>query len=173
MRSGLERVSSISEISSLSLSTSEILFKIYSLFRWRSLISATYSAWISSSSKPFIKFAITSDSFAVSLIMAIALSMSSKIFFKPNRRCNFSFFLFRSKEILRFTHSWRNAVHSSRISRIPMTLGVLPIKMLKLQPKLSCKGVSRKSFCMSFSGSVLRFTSIAKRKPLTSISSRA
>ena len=66
----------------------------------------------------------------------------------------------------------RQAVHSSRISPTPMTRGLPATRMLKLQGKESISGVSLKSFCMSFSGSVPRFKSMARRRPLRSVSSR-
>ena len=53
-----------------------------------------------------------------------------------------------------------------------MTRGMPPIKILKLQPKLSCSVVVLKSFCMSFSGSAPRFRSIVNFRPFRSVSSR-
>ena len=53
-----------------------------------------------------------------------------------------------------------------------MTRGIPSARMLKLQAKASWRGVSRKSFCMSFSGSVPRFRSMASFRPDRSVSSR-
>ena len=53
-----------------------------------------------------------------------------------------------------------------------MTRGLPAMRMLKLQAKLSHSGVSLKSFCMSFSGSVPRLRSMASFRPLRSVSSR-
>ena len=46
------------------------------------------------------------------------------------------------------------------------------MRMLKLQLTVSCKGVSRKSLVISFSGSTLRFRSMASFRPDRSVSSR-
>ena len=46
------------------------------------------------------------------------------------------------------------------------------MRMLKLQLTVSCKGVSRKSLVISFSGSALRFRSMASFRPDKSVSSR-
>ena len=72
----------------------------------------------------------------------------------------------------RLTQSVRHAVHSSRISPTPITRGIPAMRMLKLQGKLSCKGVSRNSFCISFSGSTPRFRSMVSFRPPKSVSSR-
>ena len=47
----------------------------------------------------------------------------------------------------------RNFTHSSIICRTPKTFGTLSIRRLKLQAKLSSKGVSLNSFSISASGS--------------------
>ena len=46
------------------------------------------------------------------------------------------------------------------------------MRMLKLQLTVSCKGVSRKSLVISFSGSTLRLRSMASFRPDRSVSSR-
>ena len=53
-----------------------------------------------------------------------------------------------------------------------MTRGIPAMRMLKLQLTVSCKGVSRKSLVISFSGSTLRFRSMASFRPDRSVSSR-
>ena len=72
----------------------------------------------------------------------------------------------------RLTQSVRQAVHSARISPTPMTRGIPAMRILKLQAKLSCRGVIRKSFCISFSGSTPRFKSMVSFRPPRSVSSR-
>ena len=66
----------------------------------------------------------------------------------------------------------RQAVHSSRISRTPMTRGVPPMSTLKLQPKESISGVIFISLRISFSGSAPRFRSMAIFRPFRPDSSR-
>ena len=141
-RLGLFSRSSRSSISSRSASVSRVRLRIYSLLMFRSLISATYSAWIWSMPKPIIRLGMTSASSSVSRIMRMALSISSRMRFRPFSRCSFSFFLPSTKKIRRFTLSVRHAVHSSRICRMPSTLGLPAISTLKLQAKASSSGVS-------------------------------
>ena len=50
-------------------------------------------------------------------MILIALSISSRILRRPSSRCSLSFFLLRSKNTRRRTHSVRHAVHSSSSSR--------------------------------------------------------
>ena len=138
----------------------------------RSLISATKPACTSSMPKPIIRLGMTSLSSSVSRIMAMALSISSRIRFRPFSRCSRSSFLRIWKNSRRLTQSVRQAVHSSRISPTPITRGIPAMRMLKLQGKLSCKVVSRKSFCISFSGSTPRFRSMVSFRPPRSVSSR-
>ena len=126
------RISSISAISALSLSTSSMRRRMYCLFMFLSFISATYSACISSIPKPIMRFGTTSSSFSVSRIIFIALSMSRSIFERASKRWSFSFFFCKSWYVLRCTHSSRNAVHSVRISRTPITFGVPAMRILKL-----------------------------------------
>src|SRR5699024_5135623 len=71
----------------------------------------------------------------------------------------------RHKDVDRSPHSVLQAVHSCRISPTPMTLGIPATRMLKLQGKESCKGVMRKSFAISFSGSTPRFKSMVSFRP--------
>ena len=122
--------------------------------------------------KPSIRFGTTSASSSVLRMISMALSISSRICSRPFRRWSFSFFLFRSKYTRRLTQSMRQAVHSSRISPTPMTRGLPATRILKLQGKESISGVILKSFCMSLSGSTPRFKSMARRRPLRSVSSR-
>ena len=121
---------------------------------------------------PIIRFGITSASSSVSRIMRIALSISSKILDRPCSRCSLSFFLFRSKNTRRRTHSVRHAVHSSSTSRTPSTRGMPLIRTLKLHEQLSISGVIFISLAISFSGSVPRLRSIAIFRPDRSVSSR-
>ena len=146
--------------------------RMYSLLILRSLISATYSAWIWSMPKPIIRLGTTSASDSVSRMMRMALSMSSRMRLRPLSRCSFSAFLRFWKKTRRRTHSVRHAVHSSMISRTPSTRGIPAMRMLKLQAKLSSSGVERKSFCMSLSGSTPRLRSMVSFKPDRSVSSR-
>ena len=148
-----------------SCSVSAVRFRIYSLLMLRRRMSATYSAWTLSSWKPSIRLGTTMASFSVPRMMAMALSMSRRMAPRPRRRWSFSSFCLR-------TQSDRQAVHRSRISPTPMTLGMPSTKMLKLQAKESWRGVVRKSFCMSLSGSVPRFRSMASFRPDRSVSSR-
>ena len=122
--------------------------------------------------KPIIRLGTTSFSSSVSRMMEMALSMSSKIRSRPFNRCRRSSFFCTWKKIRRLTQSVRQAVHSSRISPTPITRGIPAMRMLKLQGKLSCKGVSRNSFCISFSGSTPRFRSMVSFRPPRSVSSR-
>ena len=72
----------------------------------------------------------------------------------------------------RRTESIRHAVHSSKISRTPITRGCPAMRMLKLQDWLSIRGVRRKSLAITFSGSVPRFRSMVSFRPDRSVSSR-
>ena len=168
----LARMASSSSMSFSSVSISCVRFKMYSLLRWRSLISATYSAWISSMPKPIIRLGTTSSSSAVSRTMRTALSISSKISLSPLNRCSLSFFLLKSKWVRRLTHSTRKAVHSSKSSRTPSTRGTPAIRTLKLQAKLSSSGVILYRRCISLSGSAPRFKSIVIFRPSKPVSSR-
>ena len=172
MRFSLPSVFSSSAISAASASTSCVRRRMYSLLMLRSLISATNSACTSSMPKPIIRFGTTSASDSVSRMMRMALSMSSRIWRRPSSRWSFSLFLRFWKNRRRRTHSVRQAVHSSMISRTPITRGMPAMRMLKLQAKLSCSGVERKSFCMSLSGSTPRLRSIVSFRPDRSVSSR-
>ena len=98
--------------------------------------------------------------------------MSSRMRFRPSRRCSFSCFLCRIKYTRRRTDSVRHASHSSSSSRTPRTRGIPAMRMLKLQLTVSCKGVRRKSFCMSLSGSTPRLRSMVSFRPERSVSSR-
>ena len=66
----------------------------------------------------------------------------------------------------------RQAVHSSRISRTPITRGMPAMRMLKLQDWESMSGVARNSLAMSLSGSVPRLRSMVSFRPERSVSSR-
>ena len=171
----LRRLCSTSSRSAMSFSSSSVSAvrrRIYSRLILRSFISATYSACIWSIPKPTIRFGTTSASSSVPRMISIARSMSSRMRSRPCRRCSFSFFFSSSWYTRRRTHSVRHAVHSSRISATPITRGLPPTRMLKLQEKLSCSVVSRKSFCISFSGSTPRLSSMAIFRPPRSVSSR-
>ena len=161
-----------SAMSFSSCSVSAVRFRIYSLLMLRRRMSATYSAWTLSSWKPSIRLGTTMASFSVPRMMVMALSMSRRMAPRPRRRWSFSSFCLRVNWADRRTQSDRQAVHRSRISPTPMTLGMPSTKMLKLQAKESCSGVMRKSFCMSLSGSVPRFRSMASFRPDRSVSSR-
>ena len=165
-------IDSSSSMSRSSSSVSEVRLRMYSRFMLRSLISATNSACVWSIPKPIIRFGTTSLSSSVLRMMSIARSMSSSIRSRPLSRCSFSFFLFRSKNTRRRIHSMRHAVHSSSISPTPITRGLPATRMLKLHGNASWSVVMRKSFCMSLSGSAPRLRSIARRRPLRSVSSR-
>ena len=80
-----------SAISFSSSSVSWVRLRIYSLLMFRSLISATYSAWTWSMPKPIIRLGMTSASSSVSRMIWMARSMSRRIFFRPWRRWSFSF----------------------------------------------------------------------------------
>ena len=122
--------------------------------------------------KPIIRLGMTSASSSVSRMMAMALSMSSRMRFRPSSRCSFSFLRERMKYTRRLTHSVRHAIHSSSRALTPSTRGIPAMRMLKLQLKVSCKGVSLYSFCISFSGSTPRLRSMVSFRPLRSDSSR-
>ena len=122
--------------------------------------------------KPIIRLGITSASSSVSRMMAMALSMSSRMRFRPSSRCSLSFLRFSTKYTRRRTHSVRQAVHSFRISPTPMTRGIPAMRMLKLQLTVSCRGVRRNSLVISFSGSAPRLRSMASFRPDRSVSSR-
>ena len=171
-RDGRARMSSRSSISSLSASVSCVRFKMYSRLMLRSLISATYSACTSSMPKPIIRFGTTSASASVSRMIWIALSMSSRMRFKPLSRCSFSLRLFSTKNTRRLTLSVRHAHHSSSSSRTPMTFGIPAMSTLKLQDMVSSSVVDLKSFCISLSGSTPRFKSMVSLRPERSVSSR-
>ena len=98
--------------------------------------------------------------------------MSSRMRLRPLSRCSFSCFFFREKYVRRRTQSLRQAVHSSRISRTPITRGIPAMRMLKLQDWLSIRGVDLNSLAISLSGSVPRFRSIVSFRPDRSVSSR-
>ena len=172
MRAGFFSVSSKSSISSASEAVSCTRLRMYSLLILRSLISATYSACTWSMPKPIIRLGTTSASSSVWRMISMALSMSSKMRLRPCSRCSFSCFLCRMKYTRRRTHSVRHASHSSNSSRTPRTLGIPAMRMLKLQLTVSCRGVRRKSFCMSLSGSAPRLRSTASFRPDRSVSSR-
>ena len=161
-----------SEISASRLSTSSMRFRIYSLLMLRSLMSATYSAWTWSMPKPIIRLGTTSASSSVSRIMAMALSMSSKMRLRPFRRWSFSSFFLQANQVRRRTPSIRQPVHSSRISPTPITRGMPAMRMLKLQEKVSWRGVALNSRAMSLSGSAPRLRSIVSLRPFRSVSSR-
>ena len=98
--------------------------------------------------------------------------MSSKMRLRPCKRCSFSCFLCSTKYTRLRTHSVRQASHSSSSAFTPSTRGIPAMRMLKLQLTVSCRGVRRKSFCMSLSGSTPRFKSMASFRPERSVSSR-
>ena len=102
----------------------------------------------------------------------MARSISRRIRRRPFNRCSFSFFLFIEKYTRLRTEFIRQAVHSSKISRTPITRGIPAIRILKLQDWLSIKGVNRNSLAISFSGSVPRFRSMVSFRPDRSVSSR-
>ena len=89
----LFRMLSSSSISRSSSSVSAVRLRMYSRLMLRSLISATNSAWIWSMPKPIIRLGTTSLSSSVLRMMAMALSMSSRIRSRPWRRWSLSFFL--------------------------------------------------------------------------------
>ena len=156
--------------SSSSISSSRL--RIYSLFRWRSLISATYSACSLSIPKPIIRFGTTSASSSVSRTILIALSMSSRILPSPFNKCNLLFALSRSNKTRLLTHSIRKADHSSSTSRIPRTRGEPPIRMFILTENVSSSVVDLKSFCINLSGSTPFFISMVIFNPPRPVSSR-
>ena len=158
-------------ISSKSLFFSLTLFKIYSLFKLRSRICATYSACSESIENPFIKFKTTSCSFSVFLIIAIARSMSNKILFSPSTKCNFSSFFKSSKLVLFLTHSCLNLCQLFIMSLIPITQGTPSTKTLKLQAYESSSGVYLKSLFIKFLALVPLFRSIVIFSPFKSVSS--
>ena len=123
MFSSLERISSSSAISPSSLAMSLVRLRMYSSLMLRSLSSATNSAWVSSMSKPFIRLGTTSASSLVPRMMAMALSMSSRIASRPCSRCRRSDFLPRSKLMRRRVDAIRHLTHSCRIWRTPITRG--------------------------------------------------
>ena len=172
MRDGRASVSSKSSISASRDAVSSTRFRIYSRLMLRSLISATYSAWIWSMPKPIIRFGTTSASFSVSRMILMALSMSSRIFLRPFKRCSLSCRFLSMKYTRRLTLSVRHAHHSSKSSRTPITRGMPPIRTLKLHDAVSCSVVALKSFCISLSGSAPRFKSIVSLRPERSVSSR-
>ena len=88
---------SVASSSAISFSRDSVSFRRFrmnSLLMFRSLISATYSAWIWSMPKPIMRFGTTSASSSVSRMMAMALSISRRIRPRPLSRCSLSFFLF-------------------------------------------------------------------------------
>ena len=121
--------------------------------------------------KPDIRFGTTFASSAVSRTIFTALSISSKIACKPLSKCNLSCFFFKSKCVLRRTHSTRKATHSSRSSLIPITFGIPATKTLKLQEKVSSSVVILNRRCINLSGSTPRFKSIVIFKPSKPVSS--
>ena len=172
MRRLLSSVASRSAMSFSSASVSAVRLRMYSRLMLRSLISATKFACTSSRPKPAMRLGTTSASRSVLRMMAMARSMSSRILPRPCSRCSLARFFCRSKNTRRRMHSMRHDVHSSRISPTPITRGLPAMRMLKLQAKLSHSGVSRKSFCMTCSGSAPRLRSMASFRPLRSVSSR-
>ena len=122
--------------------------------------------------KPIIRFGTTSASSSVSRIIFIALSISSSIFLRPVSRWSFSFFLASSNFVFLFTQVILKSVHCSSISATPITFGIPPTRMLKLQEKTSCKGVILNSFFITASLSCPRFKSIVILRPDKSDSSR-
>ena len=102
----------------------------------------------------------------------MALSISSRIFSKPRKRCSLSCFFFKSKVKMRFMQFMRNLIHSKSKPRTPKTSGMPLINTLKLQLNVSCNVVFLYKSAISFSTSALFFTSIAIFKPFKSVSSR-
>ena len=94
---------------------SAVRFMMYSSLMLRSLISATNSACTSSMPKPFIRLGTTSASSFVLRMMAMALSMSSRMASKPCSKCRRSVFFPRSKFMRRRVESTRQFTHSCRI----------------------------------------------------------
>ena len=123
MLSSLERISSSSAISASSLAMSLVRLRMYSSLMLRSLSSATNSAWVSSMSNPRIRLGTTSASSLVPRMMAMALSMSSRMASRPCSRWRRSDFLPKSKLTRRRVDWMRHATHSCRIWRTPMTRG--------------------------------------------------
>ena len=68
-------------------------------------------------------------------------------------------------------HSSLKAIHSVMISLTPITFGVSAIKTLKLQEKVSSRGVKRKSFLIRLSGFEPRLRSIVIFSPSRPVSS--
>ena len=155
-----------------SFSISFVLLMMYSSLILRSLISATNSAWTWSIPKPFMRLGTTSHSSFVPRMIAIALSISSRMASRPCSRCRRSVFLSKSKFMRRRVDSTRQATHSFKISRTPMTRGYPSTSTLKLHENESCSVVERNSFAISCSGSVPLFKSMAMRRPERSVSSR-
>ena len=172
MRLGSFTVAWRSAISPSSASTSWVRLRIYSLLMLRRRMSATYSAWIWSMPNPIIRLGTTSASSSVSRMMAMARSISSRMRRRPFSRCSLSSFFFISWYTLRRTQSIRQAVHSSRISRTPITRGMPAMRILKLQDWESMSGVARNSLAISLSGSVPRLRSMVSFRPERSVSSR-
>ena len=119
----LERIAFSSAMSASSFSISFVRLMMYSSLMLRSLISATNSAWTWSMLKPFMRLGTTSASSFVPRMIAMALSMSSRIASRPCSRCKRSVFLSKSKFMRRRVDSTRHATHSLKISRTPMTRG--------------------------------------------------
>ena len=168
----LSSVASRSAMSLSRVSVSLMRLRMYSRFMFLSFISATYSACTLSMPKPSIRLGTTSLSRSVLRIIAIALSMSSRILPRPFSRCSFSRLRLRSKYMRRLTHSVRHDVHSPSISPTPMTRGVPSMRMLKLQANESMSGVALNSLAMSLSGSAPRLRSMASLRPPRTVSSR-
>ena len=92
----LARTSFSSEMSPSSFAMSFVRLRMYSSLMLRSFNSATNSACTSSMPKPFIRFGTTSASSLVLRMMAMALSMSSKMASRPCSKCSRSLFFPRS-----------------------------------------------------------------------------
>ncbi len=161
-----------SEISFSSCSVSFVLFIIYSRLKWRSLISATYSACALSMPKPIIRLGTTSASSSVLRTMATALSMSSSMALSPLSRWSFSSFLSDSNCVLLRTQPARKSVHAANMPLMPSTFGTPFMSILKLHEKLSSSGVSLKRRHISFSGSLPLLRSMVIFRPSSPVSSR-
>ena len=148
MRAGRLRISSRSAIASSSSSISSVRFKIYSRFRWRSLISATYSACTSSMPKPIIRLGTTSVSSAVLRTISMALSMSSRIAFRPLQQVQA---LFLALQIVVGAAAHALGAEGDPLAQNararPAPCGWPAISTLKLQAKLSSSGVALNRRC--------------------------
>lgn len=123
MLSSFERISSSSAISASSLAISLGAVEDVLLVDVAQLELGHELGLVSSMSKPRIRLGTTSASSLVPRMMAMALSISSRMASRPCSRCRRSDFLPKSKFTRRRVDWMRHATHSCRIWRTPMTRG--------------------------------------------------